>query len=296
MPVNPLDLFATKPAIARHSIPIDSGVTVHYRYDLPGGLDAPQGLSHHMLTFFLSQNERQVTHVDEGGEYDGVMVPGDFYLCPAGRSAFTRWQSIDKTLHIVFEPEFLSRVAREADWVSAGSIELRPVVKTRDRKLESLVQLFLSEIEQSANSDPGFGDKLYLESLGSMLGIHLLRQYCNMAPASRPYTAGLAPYQLKQVLEYIQAQLSQELSLDRMAAQAGLSRSHFANQFKQAMGVAPHQYVSQQRIEKARRLLRSPHRSITDIALECGFANQSHLTKVFKKQTGTTPRAYRQQL
>ncbi|PSN12504.1 AraC family transcriptional regulator [filamentous cyanobacterium CCT1] len=291
MSMNPLDLFADQPAIARRSIPIDPGVTAHYRHDLPGGLDAPQGLSHHMLTFFLSQNERQVTHVDEGGEYDGAMEPGDFYLFPAGHSAFTRWQSVDTTLHIVFEPDFLSRVAREADWVNAGSIELRPIVKTRDRKLESLVQLFLTEIEQS-----DFGDKLYLESLSSMLGIHLLRQYCNLTPFNRPYVAGLAPYQLKRVLEYIQAQLSDALSLDAMAAQVGLSRSHFANQFKQAMGVAPHQYVSQQRIEKAKRLLRSPQRSITDIALECGFANQSHLTKVFKKQTGTTPKAYRQQL
>ncbi|PSR16791.1 AraC family transcriptional regulator [filamentous cyanobacterium CCP3] len=291
MLVNPLDLFAKKPAIAHRSIPIDPGVTVHYRHDLPGGLDAPQGLSHHMLTFFLSQNERQVTHVDEGGEYDGVMESGDFYLCPAGRSAFTRWQSIDKTVHIVFAPEFLNRVAREADWVNAGGIELRPVVKTRDRRLESLVQLFLTEIEQSH-----FGDKLYLESLSSILGIHLLRHYCDIAPASRRYTAGLAPYQLKQVLEYIQAQLGQALSLDAMAAQVGLSRSHFAHQFKQATGVAPHQYVSQQRVEKAKQALRSPQRSITDIALECGFANQSHLTKVFKKQTGTTPKAYRQQL
>ncbi|MBE9158561.1 helix-turn-helix transcriptional regulator [Nodosilinea sp. LEGE 06152] len=295
MPVDPLDLFAKKPAIAHHSIPIDSGLMVHYRHDLPGELHAPQGLSHHMLTFFLSKNERQVTQVDEGGEYDGVMEPGDFYLCPAGQSAFTRWQSVDKTLHIVLEPDFLDRVAFSVDGVNSGNVELLPVVKTRDRKLESLVQLFLTETEQSGFGDI-YGDKLYLESLSSLVGVHLLRHYCNIASAIRPYTAGLAPYQVKRVLEYIQAHLSQELSLDAMAAQVGLSRSHFAHQFKQAMGVAPHQYVSQQRVEKAQRLLRSRQIPITDIALECGFANQSHLTKVFKKHTGTTPKAYRQQL
>jgi AraC family transcriptional regulator len=69
----------------------------------------------------------------------------------------------------------------------------------------------------------------------------------------------------------------------------------FATQFKQVMGISPHQYVIQQRIEKAKQYLRSHKLSITEIALECGFANQSHLTKIFKEQTGITPKAYRTQ-
>lgn len=291
MAVNPLDLFARKPAIAHQSVRLDQGLTVHYRHDLPGGLDAPLGLSHHMLTFFLSKNDRQVTGFDECGEYDGSMESGDFYLYPAGRPGFTRWQSVDKTLHIVLEPDFLSRVAIDSDCLNSGSLELLPVLKTRDRQLESLVPLFLQEIE---NGD--LGDRLYLESLSSILGIHLLRQYCKVIPKIRPAAVGLAPHKLTTVLEYIQARLSQELSLDAMAAQIGVSRCHFATQFKQAMGLAPHQYVSQQRIEKAKRALRSPQRSIAEVALDCGFSNQSHLTKVFKKQTGTTPKAYRERL
>lgn len=291
MAVNPLDLFAGKPAIANHSVCLDKGVTVHYRHDLPGALDAPQGLSHHMLTFFLSKNERQVTHFDERGEYDGAMEFGDFYLYPAGRPGFTRWQSIDKTLHIVLEPDFLSQVAIDTDCLNPGSVELLPVLKTRDRKLESLVPLFLQEIE---NGD--LGDRLYLESLSSILGIHLLRHYCQVVPKIRQAAGGLAPHKLSTVLEYIQARLSQELSLAAMAAEIGVSRCHFATQFRATMGLAPHQYVSQQRIEKAKRALRSPQRSITDVALDCGFSNQSHFTKVFKKQTGTTPKSYRERL
>jgi AraC family transcriptional regulator len=115
-------------------------------------------------------------------------------------------------------------------------------------------------------------------------------------PKIRQSAAGLAPHKLATVLDYIQARLSQDLSLTAIAAEIGVSRCHFATQFRQAMGLAPHQYVSQQRVEKAKRALRSPQRSIADIALECGFSNQSHLTKVFKKQTGTTPKAYRERL
>jgi AraC family transcriptional regulator len=291
MSINPLSLFSGKPTIAHHSISIDKGLTIHYRHDIPGALDAPQGLSHHMLTYFLSTNERQVTHFDECGEYDGVMKSGDFYLYPADRSGFTRWHSIDKTLHIVIEPEFLNKVARDAECISPEKIELLPVLKTRDRKLENLVQLFLTEIDER-----GFGEKAYLESIGSLFGIHLLRRYCTITPRFQKYVGhGLAPYQLSVVLEYIQAHLGSDLSLDTMADQIGMSRCYFATQFKQSMGITPHQYVNQQRIEKAKQCLRSQKLSISDIAIECGFSNQSHLTKVFKRQTGTTPKIYVQQ-
>ncbi|MCC3506788.1 MULTISPECIES: AraC family transcriptional regulator [unclassified Microcoleus] len=291
MSINPLSLFSGKPTIAHHSISIDKGLTIHYRHDIPGALDAPQGLSHHMLTYFLSTNERQVTHFDECGEYDGVMKSGDFYLYPADRSGFTRWHSIDKTLHIVIKPEFLNKVARDAECISPEKIELLPVLKTRDRKLENLVQLFLTEIDEG-----GFGEKAYLESLSSLFGIQLLRRYCTVTPKFREYTCnGLAPYQLSVVLEYIQAHLGSDLSLDTMADQIGMSRCYFATQFKQSMGIAPHQYVNQQRIAQAKECLRSQKLSISDIAIECGFSNQSHLTKVFKQQTGTTPKSYLQQ-
>ncbi len=290
MVVNPLDLLVAKPAIAHQSAHLDQGLTVHYRHDLPGALDALQGLSHHMLTFFLSRNERQVTHVDDCGEYDGPMDAGDFYLYPAGRGGFTRWRSVDKTLHLVLEPGFLKRVAADTESVDPDRLELLPVLNRRDRQLEHLVPLFLAEI-----THPDLGDRLYLESLSSLLGIHLLRQYCHTSPRLRQYAGGLSPQKLRAVLAYIHDRLHQELGLEALAAEVGLSRSHFAAQFKQAMGMAPHQYVSQQRVEKAKQALRSQSLPISAIALNCGFANQSHLTKVFKQQTGLTPKVYREQ-
>lgn len=219
------------------------------------------------------------------------MKSGDLYLYLADRSGFTRWYSIDKTLHIVIEPEFLSKVAPDAECISPEKIELLSVLKMRDRKLENLVQLFLTEIDEG-----GFGEKAYLESIGSLFGIHLLRRYCTITPRFQKYVGdGLAPYQFTVVLEYIQAHLGSDLSLDTMADQIGMSRCYFATQFKQSMGITPHQYVNQQRIEKAKQCLRSQKSSISEIAIECGFSNQSHLTKVFKRQTGTTPKIYVQQ-
>ncbi len=294
MLVNPLMLFSSQPAIAQQSIQIDNGLTVHYRHDLPGELNIPDGFSHHMLTFFLSKNEQQTTQLDEHGKYCGQMNPGDFYLYPANISGRTSWHSEDKTLHLVMEPSFLNKVVADTEWSSSDNIELLPALKESDRTLNNLIHLLLIPLNNPSNSNVP-SEKLYLESLSSLLGIHLLRQYCNITLKNRQSTTGLPPSKLKEIFDYIQANLSQELSLDTMAAQLNLSRCHFATQFKQSTGIPPHRYVSQQRIEKAKHFLRSRKHPIADIALACGFANQSHLTTVFKKHSGTTPKAYQAQ-
>jgi AraC family transcriptional regulator len=71
-----------------------------------------------------------------------------------------------------------------------------------------------------------------------------------------------------------------------------MSESHFSRSFKRSVGIAPHQYLMQQRVERAKQLLKRQAISISHIALDCGFANQTHLTKVFRQMTGVTPKAY----
>lgn len=81
-----------------------------------------------------------------------------------------------------------------------------------------------------------------------------------------------------------------------MAQLVDLSNYYFARQFKQSTGLAPHQYVTQQRIEKAKRLLKQRQHSISQVGLECGFSNQSHFGRAFRQVTGTTPKRYREGL
>ena len=291
MSANPLAIFANKPVISKHSVAVEEDLIVHYRHDLPGELAVDKELSHHLITFFLTENQRQITHFNHHGEYDGQMNAGEFYLCPAQVSGFTAWQTVDETLHILIKSDLLRRVATETECLNPDKIELLPILKTKDAQIEQLARLFFAQINNKS-----LGERLYLESLTNVLVLHLLRNYCVFEPKFRKYSQGLAPYKLRQTLDYIHAYLDRDLSLELMAKQIGMSRCYFADRFKQTMGIPPHQYVNQQRVEKAKQLLRQRARSIAEIALECGFANQSHLNKVFRKYTKVTPKTYRDRL
>jgi AraC family transcriptional regulator len=96
------------------------------------------------------------------------------------------------------------------------------------------------------------------------------------------------------VKEYINNHLHQDLKLEKIAAIAQLSPYHFLRLFKQSMGVTPHQYILQCRIEKAKFLLQQSQLSITEIANQVGFCDQSHLTRCFKQSLGVTPKQFQQ--
>jgi AraC family transcriptional regulator len=130
--------------------------------------------------------------------------------------------------------------------------------------------------------------RLYAESTAVIFLEHLTKRV-EPSPARTPSGCG----RLTQVIEYIHANVDGELSIADLARIAQTSAFHFARQFKASTGVTPHQYVVERRIEMARSLLADPHLSIAAVAYACGFATQAHLTTVFRRLVGETPKAYR---
>ena len=103
----------------------------------------------------------------------------------------------------------------------------------------------------------------------------------------------LQKWRLKRVVEYVENHLSEKIALSDLAAVAGLSRMHFASQFRTATGLRPHEFLLRRRIQRAEELLRNTTMPIVEIPLRVGFQTQAHLTTVFKRFAGCTPARWR---
>lgn len=133
----------------------------------------------------------------------------------------------------------------------------------------------------------------YVESLNRILVIHLPQHHSTPTRPTLLQNGGLTHTQAQQVIDYIHTHLNRDLSLAELASVVNISTTYFANLFKQTMGTSPHQYVIQQRVERAKVMLKKTDLAIADIALQVGFSSQSHLTRQFKRLTGMTPKQVR---
>jgi AraC family transcriptional regulator len=140
-------------------------------------------------------------------------------------------------------------------------------------------------------SEGAFADRILVESLGTALCIRIAQRFIGHLPP--PTSKGLSAERLRRVRDYIEAHLDDELSLTVLADIACLSPYHFSRSFKEAAGVGPQRYVIQRRLERAKTLLRRTCEPLAQIAQEAGFADQSHLTSIFRRELGVTPGRFR---
>jgi ribose 5-phosphate isomerase B len=124
------------------------------------------------------------------------------------------------------------------------------------------------------------------------LACALAEAFIEASYAPREQAFGLPPRRLARVVEHIRNHLDQPLTVDALSRMAGMSQSHFSKLFKLSTGLAPHQYVLQERINRSKELLRQGHEKIVDVALAVGFENQAHFTTVFGNLVGMTPRQF----
>ena len=140
---------------------------------------------------------------------------------------------------------------------------------------------------------PGEANQLFLDHVLLTLGIHVAQTYGGMRPLSRPMLGGLAPWQVRRAEEMFCAKLDGSVSLKEVARECGLSVSYFSRAFRRSVGLPPHSWLLQHRIEVAKEKLRDRQLSVSQVALACGFADQSHLTRVFSRMVGVSPAAWR---
>lgn len=186
-------------------------------------------------------------------------------------------------LQLYLQPALLREVAASID-IDPDKVKLVVQLGVQDPQVEHITLALLAELEAGCPSG-----RLYGESAATMLATHLLKHYSVCENTIREHKSGIPQKTLRRILDYMNDNFGENLSLSELAAIANLSPYHFTRQFKQATNLSPSQFLLKLRLEKAEILLQNPKLSIANIALQTGFSNQSHFTRVFKSHFGFTP-------
>lgn len=219
------------------------------------------------------------------------MAPGAASLLTRAQKAHWTWAEPIDVTHVYLSAALMAEVASEVMDCLVTEVCLADVLRTDDPVLTAAMAAISHEAAQQAMGGP-----LYVETVARGLIIHLLRRYAATMQRRPAASSGLGPAQCRIIRDHIDAHLAERLDLAGMAAQLGMTPCLFARQFRISFGSPAYAWVTARRLERARRMLAETGASIKQIAAECGFADQAHLTRLFARELGVTPAAYRRAL
>jgi AraC family transcriptional regulator len=197
---------------------------------------------------------------------------------------------LDKPYNVLFfylPRNALVAIAEDADAPRIGDLNHKPVA-IDDATISSLGRAVLPALNH-----PDQTNQLFVDHVLLALGVHVAQTYGGMRSLAPPIRGGLAAWQVKRAKEILSANLDGRVPLKEVARECRLSVSHFSRAFHRTVGAAPHNWLLTHRIEVAKAKLRDRRLSLLDVALACGFADQSHLTRVFTRIVGVSPGAWR---
>lgn len=157
-----------------------------------------------------------------------------------------------------------------------------------DPRINTLARLLADDLQSDYPST-----QIYGEGLISSLTAALLQPGETIEPQRK--RGKLAPYHLRRTVDYIEQNCGRTIRLDELAQLTGLSQSYFCSAFRESTGMPPQQWQMKARVERAKNLLKDADTPLASVALRVGFADQAHLTRVFRKIVGTTPGAWRKE-
>jgi transcriptional regulator GlxA family with amidase domain len=169
-----------------------------------------------------------------------------------------------------------------------------PVLRSEAVPRKDILLDWLGRALLEANRVGGSFGQTYADCISMAIVARLLASASDVNTRERSRGSKLAQWRLKRAIDYVEARLDESVSLADVASSAGLTRMHFAAQFRAATGLRPHEYILRRRIERAQEMLLGTAMSLVEVALSVGFQTQAHFTSVFKRYAGQPPRAWRE--
>jgi AraC family transcriptional regulator len=222
----------------------------------------------------------------EGKRFKAKAHPGQAWIIPRAMPHSVRFSGKHAGLLLSIG---IAQFERHVHQIAQGRrIELIPGFNLVDGQLEHLLSGLLTVAQ-----DASFADALVGELIVNAICIRLAKCYATAKPILAPRRGGLPLARLNRVLEFIHANLDKKVSLSALAEAAHMNMYYFASLFRQSMGVSPHQYVLDRRVERAKQLLSNQKLSVLDVGLRVGFSHQNNFARAFRRQAGVSPGRFR---
>ena len=238
-------------------------------------------MSGDLVGIFLSPVQRFETRV--GGEVHLFSAPtGGLVINPAEAEGESRWSSSLESLTIGFQPGYLGELAAQEFGIDGFQLHPPPFGRI-DRQALQVAHLLRQELSGEAPNE------LFVDSLMTAAGLHVIRTYSAPLTAPRPKIGELSSTNARKVREFLAKNFRSKLSISCLAALCGVSQRHFIQAFGKTFGTTPHRYVINARLNEAVSLLSEAKLTIAEVAYLSGFSSQSHLTSTMKRYRGKTP-------
>lgn len=281
-PIKPVEVIA--------SLGSDAIAVAGFQNQPPTEFALPAASDHRLMFFsagYLSHTRFKFANLESMQDIRG----GTLVLAPALESSEWSWkEGSGDAVHVLIPEKRLQQTVEQMERPRV-SAELVPEFGRED---ESLRHLILALREEARSG--GASGVLFVDSVLQAIQMRLLLSYGRpVAPEGEGRRGGLAPWRLKRVMEYIDANLGNEMGLAELAAVAMVSPFYFSRLFKQSTGQGPHAYVLSIKIRKAKEYLREGSLPLVEISNLLGFCNQAYFTTVFKQATGITPRRFQEE-
>jgi AraC family transcriptional regulator len=215
------------------------------------------------------------------------VTPGDIYLFDLSCNPRVALGTPFDTLRCYVSQATLDGLAADRGLRRVGGLRT-PTFGFRDPVLYNLAQTIVAAMEA-----PRPPTALFVDHIALAFCSHVTHQYGGIPAAARPKHGTLAAWQLRRAHDFLDAHLAGDPTIAQLARECGLSLSHFARAFRQTVGMPPHQWLTQKRLQHAKTLLQETQLDLAAVAAACGFGDQSHLTRVFTRRVGISPGRWR---